>query len=1011
MDFQILGPLEVRSERGPVGLEGLKPRAVLAVLLLHPNEPVSAERLAVALWGQDAPGGAVKTVQVHVSRLRKALGDPEALTTTPAGYRLRVRPGELDAERFARGVTQGQRALEAGDPQRARVVLREALGLWHGPALADVEFEPFAAAEIARLEEQRLVALESRVQADLAAGSHGALVSELQQLRAEHPTREPLAAALMLALYRSGRQTEALEVYRDARQILVEDAGVEPGSELQRVHTAILDQDPSLDLPTPAGPLPRERHELPAPGSERRGALPAAPNRTIGREREVGSVAERLRAGSVRLLTLTGPGGVGKTRLALEAARAVEADFAEGAHFVSLAAVERPQHVPAAIVSSLAIVPLTGETADQAVERFLAAKQLLLVVDNCEHLPGAAAFIGGLAVACPTLTVLATSREPLAVQAEQCHPVPPLALPERRAPTDAEAMATVDAVALFCERARAHDPDFALSDGNSEAVAQVCRRVDGLPLAIELAAARCGLLSPQRWPRACTARSTDSARGHVTRPPASRRCAQRSTGATPSSAMTKKPRFARFAVFAGGATVQAAETITGANIDTLERLVAKSLLVRQREAHGATRLGMLETVRAYAAERLAAVSDCGSVRERHFRYFQSLAGRHGREPAVDGPNGGEHLAALDGEIENLRAALQWAVEHDATGQALEMSATLIDFWMRRNRFVEAVHWVELALQKSDETGDPAVRARALCRVCWPLWAVGRADEQTALLSEAETIARTLSDPLTLAVVLYQYAALMSFRGEPNVAAVAADEALACAKASGDLWTIAMAAWARAKAARSADELRDRIDEAAPLLERVGNIHHLATLFQDAAGSALRRGWDGDATVYLQHAVPLIRQLDRPYEWMLLRGKIGLVALLAGDTEAARDAYREELVLSCELVVPPAASEALTGLAAVAAVTAADNGLERAAWLAGAAAAYRQDHVEDAVPTRLDPTILKHARTRFGADAWDAAVRHGAALSLEDAIAYALAEPRRQATNPATAPAPPAGQDH
>src|SRR3954449_7074546 len=187
MDFQMLGPLEARSERGAVALGGLKPRAVLAVLLLHANEPVSAERLAVALWGEDAPAGAVKTVQVHVSRLRKALGDPEAVSTTPAGYRLRVGPGELDAERFARGVAEGRRALEAGDPQRAGVVLREALELWHGPALADLEFEPFAAAEIARLEEQRLTALEDRVEADLAHGSHGELVSELRQLRAEHP--------------------------------------------------------------------------------------------------------------------------------------------------------------------------------------------------------------------------------------------------------------------------------------------------------------------------------------------------------------------------------------------------------------------------------------------------------------------------------------------------------------------------------------------------------------------------------------------------------------------------------------------------------------------------------------------------------------------------------------------------------------------------------------------------------------------------------------------------------
>ena len=591
MDFQILGPLEVHGERGAVGLEGLKPRAVLAMLLLHANEPVSAERLAVGLWGEDAPAGAVKTVQVHVSRLRKALGDPEAVSTTPAGYRLRVRPGELDAERFARGVAEGRRALEAGDPQRAGVVLREALELWHGPALADLEFEPFAAAEIARLEEQRLVALEARVEADLARGAHAALVSELQQLRAEHPTRERLAAQLMLALYRSGRQAEALEVYRDARQILVEDAGVEPGAELQRVHAAILRQDPSLDLPTAAVEAARARRRPTAPlggqdvpvaaASERRSALPASPNRTIGRAREVGSVGERLRSGSVRLLTLTGPGGVGKTRLALEAARAVELDFADGAHLVSLAAVQRPQDVPAAIVSALAIMPLAGESAEQAVERFLAAKHLLLVVDNCEHLPGAAAFIGGLAVACPTVTVLATSREPLAVQAEHCYPVPPLALPERGA--DSAAVADVDAVALFCERARAHDPDFDSGGDSMDAIAEICRRVDGLPLAIELAAARCGLLSPAEI--ATRLHGALDGLGAGPRDAPARQQTLRATIDWSHNLLSddEKACFARFAVFAGGATVEAAETITGAGIDTLDRLVAKSLLVRRHD--------------------------------------------------------------------------------------------------------------------------------------------------------------------------------------------------------------------------------------------------------------------------------------------------------------------------------------------------------------------------------------------------------------------------------------------
>src|SRR5689334_14492246 len=227
MEFRILGPLEVHGEQGLLPLGRAKPRAVLAVLLLHANESVSAERLALALWGEEAPAGAVKTVQVHVSRLRKALGDGEVIATTPAGYRLRVRHGELDLERFEGLVEEGRRALTNGRAEHAAAVLREALALWRGPALAELAFEPFAQVEIARLEEQRLAALETRVEADLAAGAHDLLIGELQRLVVANPTRERLAGRLMLALYRAGRQAEALDTYRHVRARLVEELGLE----------------------------------------------------------------------------------------------------------------------------------------------------------------------------------------------------------------------------------------------------------------------------------------------------------------------------------------------------------------------------------------------------------------------------------------------------------------------------------------------------------------------------------------------------------------------------------------------------------------------------------------------------------------------------------------------------------------------------------------------------------------------------------------------------------------
>jgi WD40 repeat protein/DNA-binding SARP family transcriptional activator/energy-coupling factor transporter ATP-binding protein EcfA2 len=309
MEFRILGPLEVQGERGPVALGGTKPRAVLAVLLLHRNEPVSAEQMAIALWGEDAPESAVKTVQVHVSRLRKALGDGDVVATTPGGYCLRVRPGELDVERFERLVEDGRHALAAGQPERAAALLRQALVLWRGPPFGELALEPFAPAEIARLEEQRLAALEARVEADLAAGHEAELIGELQHLVAEHPTRERLAGQLMLALYRCGRQADALTAYREARHTLVERIGVEPGPELRRLHEAILHQDPSLEV------RPGEASELP-PQLDATTALEGrGPELAWLRERW-----QRARSGAGGVVVLVGERGIGKTRLLAEIA-------------------------------------------------------------------------------------------------------------------------------------------------------------------------------------------------------------------------------------------------------------------------------------------------------------------------------------------------------------------------------------------------------------------------------------------------------------------------------------------------------------------------------------------------------------------------------------------------------------------------------------------------------------------------------------------------------------------
>jgi predicted ATPase/class 3 adenylate cyclase len=727
-----------------------------------------------------------------------------------------------------------------------------------------------------------------------------------------------------------------------------------------------------------------------SPGSGGANGLPPAPNRTIGRADDVEAIVDRLRVDGVRLLTLTGPGGVGKTRLGLEAARAGGAHFADGAHCVPLAALKRPGDVPAAVVGTLSIVALSGESAEQAAERFLAAKQLLLVVDNFEHVLAAAPFIGRLLDACPALTVLATSREPLGLHAEERYPVAPLALPARATPEDAGALAGVGAVALFCARARARDPDFDLDDANSSPVAEICRRVDGLPLAIELAAARCGLLSPDE-----IAQRLDDALGVLgsgARDAPARQQTLRATIDWSHELLSDAEQqcFARFAVFAGGATVQATETIAKAGLDTLDGLVAKNLLMLRQDAHTPSRLGMLETIRAYATERFAATADEQAVRERHYRYYVALAERHGTERALWGADRKQHLGHLDAEIDNLHAALGWAIGQANAERALALVAALGCYWVMRNRYADAVDWVDQALNLPSAGAHPAARVRALCTKSRCLWQMGRGAQQPTIVAELEAIARRLGDPVIRSQALQQRVQHEINAERLDVADAIADEALRWARTADDDWEVAEASRGKAVAASSIADLRERVDRAASLLSDVGNVHHLANLLNSAAYAALCLGGEGDAGDFAARATPIAHALDDRFERMINSGNLGLAALLTGKTDSALHAFREELKLCREMVVRPVLFEGLRGMAAVAVVHGDDK---RAATLLGAAETHRYDVSGDRVEARLDEAFFEPARTRCRTDAWNAAAREGSVLSFEDAIAYALEEPR------------------
>jgi hypothetical protein len=396
---------------------------------------------------------------------------------------------------------------------------------------------------------------------------------------------------------------------------------------------------------------------------------------------------------------------------------------------------------------------------------------------------------------------------------------------------------------------------------------------------------------------------------------------------------------------------------------------------------------MLETIRAYAIERFEAADDEDAVHEGHYRHYLTLARRHGTDQALWGIGHKEHLALLDAEIENLHGALRWAVRQGAE-PALALCAALGRYWQIRSRNATAVDWIDRALSLPGADTHPALCIPGLCVKAWSVWLLGRAAEQPAVMAQAEAMARALADPVLLSQVLETRAEQQAIVDQLDVARTLADEALHWATLAEDRWAIAIASKARAMAAQSAAELRESVDRAASLLDSAGNVYQLAQLLAGATYAALANDSDRDASRFVGRAIPIAQGLDNPHLWMLVRGNHAFAALLTGEIDAAREAFREEVILSREHVVRVFAIEGMYGLAAVAA--ALDDG-QRAGRLLGAAAAYGEDRPEDPVEVRINAIFFEPVRTRCGIDAWNAALQSGAALSFEDAVAYAVGE--------------------
>lgn len=800
LTFRALGPLEVVRDGTPLAIRGKKQQALLAVLLSHANEVVSADRLIDELWGESAADGADHTLRTHVSQLRKVL-EPEHSRTDPwtvleragSGYRLNVGQGDTDVSRFEMLVDSGKKALVADDAAAASELLGQAVGHWRGRPFGGVD-APAVMTEASRLSELHLNALETRIAADLAIGRNADLIGEIRELVGQNPYREPLRGHLMLALYRAGRQTEALAVFREFSELLGEELGLEPGPDLKALEEQILLQDPRLG-PERAGP--------------KVGNLPAPTSSFVGRDEDVATIRKLL--GQTRLLTLTGTGGVGKTRLAIELARRANAEFANGVWVVELAPLREADLIAQTTARILDVdIQPDVPVVDTLSER-LRSRSLLLVIDNCEHLvEPAAELISVILRACPDVRIIATSREPLRVAGETQLKVPPL---EQGAARD-----------LFVERAKAHDPGFEISGTNDEALESICRRLDGVPLAIELAAARVETLNLPRIEAGLDDRFsllTAGERGADDR--------QRTLEATldwshdllsPDEQMLLR----RLSVFRGTFGYEAAQALDeglsdepGRTLDVLSNLVAKSLVTTDRSPME-MRYELLETIRQYSRHKLIASGEEDAAMAWHEQWFTTQAKR-----SVPHLNTGAQLEWLDrmeADHDNLRAVLDRAVGRGDHASAIRLTGSMASFWFLHSYYRESVDWIQPLIPHVDEV-EPAYQMQLWLAAGRFAWRDGKEAEATEYLTRCLEIGRKVGSELHVGWAS-AYLALVSMMvtGYQRAQEYAGD-AIDAFQRIGDLGGFGFATWSQLAARylehRHAPEARRFADEARDLI--------------------------------------------------------------------------------------------------------------------------------------------------------------------------------------------------
>ncbi|MEV0033962.1 BTAD domain-containing putative transcriptional regulator [Nocardia sp. NPDC050793] len=879
----VLGPVRVYVDGSPVGVSGARVRLLLARLALAHGRLVSADALIEDLWGTDSLADSANTLHALVSRLRKVVG-AGAVELANGGYRLAA---EVDVSGFEELAARGRRELAADEPAAAVTSLDAALGLWTGAALGDLPDVPFVGSAAARLAELRLAAVEDRFEAKLRLGRHGEVLAELAAAAAAHPLRERLAALRVRGLYEAGQQSEALAAYEAIRGELAEQLGADPGAELRRIHLAMLrgELEPLVERPTLAP-----------------GRLPAQRTSFTGRDAELRLLAELL--ATAPLVTIVGPGGVGKTRLAIEAAAAHPAGEQGRLWFVPLAGAKDDVAGTALGVLSAAGVRLGGGRQGmlEHLAELIGPEPAVLVLDNCEHLVTAAAeFADRMLERLPRLMILATSREPLAITGESLCRLGPLELPTGRdVATDAAA------VRLFVDRARAARPDFTVDESTAGHIVDICVRLDGLPLALELAAARLRSMTVELIARRLDDRFRLLTSGSRVALPRHRTL--RAVVEWSWELLTERERMlaGRLSIFPGGATVPALESVCADGSLPADEIVyvLSSLVDKSLVQWDGLRYRMLETVRAYASERLG---EHRSLCARFTRYFLALAEEH--EPRL---RSREQLASMrwfDVEYDNLVFALGTAIDDGGAETAARLVGSLLWYWHTLRFDARAEGFVAAVLGFGDAV--PA-RHRAALTALHQVTAVDGA------ATDPEQVRTVIEDCLRTGALEHHPALLIAtapmayFYGYRDLA----ERLLHGTENHRDRWVSAAAAWARGvfrndqgdwsgAAAERRRALRD--------LEEVGDRVGLAFILGRVARDYSLRGDHDWAITALTRCVALAAEVGTAEE-ISYRARLGTERLRAGDRDGARHDLDIALRQAVERGKPHLRIEALIGMA-------------------------------------------------------------------------------------------------